>query len=183
MSRNDLEITGIPREFWDTKLADVRGSKQLPYDDPATFFKWLTKPVALLTILGEPMSGKTTLAGAITRYWIEDTLSDPSLYEFDEFHIFWTNAPQIMPVYQHSLMFQDEASYDAIMQKTKFLVLDDLDSIDERSIAAATALICSRTSEKLLTIITAKSTKTLARFDTSVAMRIAQGRKVVVNVD
>lgn len=178
MSRADLEITQLPKQFWDTKLADVRGAEQVPYDNPDNFYDWLTKPIPLLAVVGPPMSGRTTLAGAITRYWIEEAALHPSAYEFDEFRIYWTNAVKMMPFYQRALMFHDDDNYENILQNTHFLVLDDLDVIDEKYIPAAIRLIHSRMDERHLTIITAQSLGDLSKFGTGIMSRINQGKVV-----
>ncbi len=177
MKQANLELSQLPKQFWDVKLDALDSARDMPYADPAKFFIWLTEPIPLLTIIGPPMSGKTTLAAAVTRYWIEDAVA-ASPDTFSEFRIFWTSAPLIMPAYQHSLMYQDAASYDAILQKTRLLVLDDLDAIEEKHIPAAMSLIRSRIDAKRLTIITVCHIDALEKLGTGLTMRVRQGKKV-----
>jgi DNA replication protein DnaC len=180
MHNDKLVSTQLPKQFWNTKLADVRDSKKLPHDDPGTCFDWLTNPIPLLTIIGPSQSGKTTLAAAITRYWIDVALQK-SPDTFDEFNIYWTNAPFIMPVYQRALMYEGTENFENILQRTHFLVLDDLDDIDEKYISTAATLVRGRIDAGNFTLITAVSQDDLKKFGNSIMNRITQGKLVVLH--
>jgi hypothetical protein len=184
MTPQDLEASNIPQSVWRTELSTLDAASKFPHQNWEEFYDWLVSPSPLLTIMGPSMSGKTTLAGAIARYWVDvgtrildipDTAS-PMLWT--EFRLYWADAALLMPAYHHSVVFQDEANYDNILPKTNMLFLDNLDDVDAKYIPEVVALVRGRIDAGRMTVLLVRSQATGLKFGAGIAARVEKGRRV-----
>ncbi len=187
MTITDLEASNIPQLVWRTELSALASASKVPHGDWHEFYRWLVSPLPLLTIVGPSMSGKTTLAGAIARYWVDvgtrilDTPDTASPMLWTEFRLYWADAALLMPAYHHSVVFQDEANYDNILPKTNMLFLDNIDDVDAKYIPELVALVRARIDAGRMTVLLVRSQATVPKLGAGIAARVEKGRRITLN--